>query len=170
MTRDFVCSTYFDRSFNRQAVKILPGEYYATAADTMIVTVLGSCVSVCLRDRLAGIGGMNHFMLPGHGAQSPSARYGVKAMEVLLEHLKHLGADHSRLEAKVFGAGRVVQGMGDVGSHNADFALEYLGSRGIPVSALDVGDVHPRKVYFSPRTGRVLVRRIRGCADDSAAR
>lgn len=163
--RSFTESTYFDRTFNRLAVKLLPGEYHATDADTMIVTLLGSCVSVCLRDRLTGIGGMNHFMLPtAADAAPPSARYGSHAMEFLLEHVARLGARLPHLEAKVFGAGRVMDGMTDVGSRNADFALRFLEHRGIPVAALDVGDVHPRKIYFSPRCGRVFVRRIRPAA------
>jgi len=159
----FAKNSYYDRTFNMPAVKILPGEYHATDSDTMIVTVLGSCVSVCIRDRISGIGGMNHYMLPGEtaAADSPSPRYGTHAMELLITHLIHLGGRLPYLEAKVFGAGRVINGVTDVGERNAEFALRYLEKRGIPVMAVDVGDVYPRKVYFAPATGRAFVRQIR---------
>lgn len=158
---------YYDKHFNREAVKILPGEYYVTARDMLIVTVLGSCISVCLRDRVSGIGGMNHFMLPGvadeHGPVSTSARYGTYAMEVLVNHLIKLGADRRRLEAKVFGGGRVMRDFtfSNVGERNADFALAYLNTERIPILAQDVLDDFPRKVYFFSQEGRVLVRKLR---------
>lgn len=162
----FAKATYFDRMFNAKAVKILPGEYHASGDNTIITTVLGSCVSVCIYDTKSGVGGMNHFMLPGdsdtisardHG----SARYGVHAMELLIEHVIRLGAKRTSLTAKVFGAGKVIDNMGDVGSRNAAFALRYLKQMGIDVHAQDVGNVYPRRVYFFPGTGRVLVKRIR---------
>ena len=162
----FAKETYFDRLFNAQAVKILPGEYHASGDNTIITTVLGSCVSVCIFDTRSGVGGMNHFMLPGDtGIKSSrnhgSARYGVHAMELLLEHVLRLGASRSNLTAKVFGAGKVIDNMGDVGSRNSSFAIRYLKEMGINVHALDVGSVYPRKIYFFPATGRVLVKRIR---------
>lgn len=100
---------YFDRHFQAEAVKVLPGEYFVTTTDMVLVTVLGSCVSACIRDRDKGIGGMNHFMLADSastdGLASASARYGGYAMEVLINHLLKLGARRSSLEAKVFGGG-----------------------------------------------------------------
>ena len=86
---------YFDRTFDCDAVKVLPGEYFVTTSDILLVTVLGSCVTACIRDRDKGLGGMNHFMLPDAsegGMLSSSARYGAYAMEVLLNHLLKLGA------------------------------------------------------------------------------
>ncbi|MFT3931714.1 MAG: chemoreceptor glutamine deamidase CheD [Spongiibacteraceae bacterium] len=161
-------ATYFDAHFKRDAVKILPGEYYVTARDMLIVTVLGSCVSVCLRDRLAGIGGMNHFMLPGNadtafGPVSNSARYGCYAMDILINHLLKLGAERRRLEAKIFGGGRVLQGftVNQVGDRNAEFVLNYLKTEHIPIIAQDLLGVYPRKIYFFPATGRVLVKKLR---------
>ena len=158
---------YFDPHFKCEAVKILPGEYYVTTRDMLIVTVLGSCVSVCLRDRKTGVGGMNHFMLPGNsdgdaGPVSSSARYGSYAMEILINHLLKLGAERKRLEAKVFGGGRVLSGftVNQVGDRNAEFVLNYLQAEKIPIAAQDLLDVYPRKVYFFPATGRVSVRKL----------
>lgn len=158
---------YFDRYFDREAVKILPGEYYVTTGDKMIVTVLGSCVAVCLRDRFGAGGGMNHFLLPNDGGEggllNASARYGVYAMELLINHLLKLGAQRSRLEAKVFGGGNVLKGLtvNNVGQRNAEFVLEYLHNEGIPVLAQDLLDEYPRKVYFFPDTGKVMVKKIK---------
>jgi len=159
---------YFDRQFNCDAVKILPGEYFVTQRELVIVTVLGSCVSVCLRDRVNGIGGMNHFMLPGNhdGGLSPisaSARYGVYAMELLINHLLKLGARRSDFEAKVFGGGSVLRGMtaNNVGERNAEFVREYLATENIQIAAQDLLDIYPRKVYYFPNTGRVLVKKLK---------
>lgn len=159
---------YYDRQFNTHAAKILPGEYYATTRDMMIVTVLGSCVSACIRDRETGIGGMNHFMLPHSGADadsllSTSARYGTYAMEMLINDLFKLGARREFLEAKIFGGGNVMRGftVPNVGMRNAEFALHYLETEGIRVVTKDLLDVHPRKVYYFPNNGRVLVKKLR---------
>ena len=157
---------YFDRNFNSDAVKILPGEYYVTASELVIVTVLGSCVSACIRDREKGIGGMNHFMLADcagcDGPLSASARYGAFAMEILINHLLKLRARRDRLEAKAFGGGRVMASLASsqVGDKNARFVRQYLKNEGIPLLAEDLLDVHPRKVYFFPGSGRVLVKRL----------
>ena len=103
---------YFDRYFNVEAAKILPGEYFVTGRDMVLVTVLGSCVAACIRDRISGIGGMNHFMLPDSGGDrsnplvGASMRYGSYAMEILINQLIKLGASRASLEAKVFGGGR----------------------------------------------------------------
>ena len=159
---------YYDRHFDREAVKILPGEYFATTSNTLIVTVLGSCVSACIRDRVSGIAGMNHFLLPNDGSGqdnilSESARYGAYAMEILINHLIKLGARRERLEAKVFGGGNVLKGFTaiNVGERNAEFVLEYLKLERIPVVGRDLLDIYPRKVYFFPDTGQVLIRKIK---------
>lgn len=159
---------YHDRHFDREAVKILPGEYFATRDDIMIVTVLGSCVSVCLRDPKTNIGGMNHFLLPtddsiDSSVLSESARYGVYAMELLINQLLKLGARKNRLEAKIFGGGNVLKGisLNTVGQRNAEFTLDYLKAESIPIVASDLLDNYPRKVYFFPGHGEVKVRKIR---------
>lgn len=161
-------TTYYDRQFDKDAVKILPGEYYVTNNDKLIVTVLGSCVAVCLRDRVAKVAGMNHFLLPNDGSNetgllTESARYGVYAMELLINHLLKLGAQKSRMEAKVFGGGNVLRGMtlNNVGQRNAEFVLDYLHNEGIPIAAQDLLDEFPRKVYFFADSGKVLVKKIK---------
>ena len=156
---------YFDRTFGCDAVKVLPGEYFVTTSDIVLVTVLGSCVTACVRDREKGVGGMNHFMLPEGGAEgmlSTSARYGAYAMEVLLNHLLKMGARRTNLEAKVFGGGRVMASLqqSQVGEKNAAFVLDYLATERIPVVAEDLLDIYPRKVYFFPARGRVMMKKL----------
>ena len=159
---------YFDRSFNLEAAKILPGEYYVTGRNMVLVTVLGSCVAACIRDHQSGIGGMNHFMLPDSAADddSPmgtSARYGTYAMEILINQMLQLGARRGNLEAKVFGGGNVLKGLtvANVGQRNADFVLKFLATDKIRLVAQDLVDIYPRKVYYFPNSGKVMVRKLR---------
>ncbi|MDX9706767.1 MAG: chemoreceptor glutamine deamidase CheD [Azospira sp.] len=163
---------YYDRNFKTRAIKILPGEYYATDSDIVLVTVLGSCIAACIRDTGNGIGGMNHFMLPDEGSRSvvsSSARYGTYAMEVLINHLLKAGARRNRLEAKVFGGGAVLSSLlsSNVGERNAEFVLKFLKTERIPVVAKDLLDAYPRKVYYFPRPGRVLVRKLHRVHNDT---
>lgn len=156
---------YYDRNFQAEAAKILPGEYYVTDKGMLLVTVLGSCVAACIRDTESGIGGMNHFMLPDDGGRDTvgtSARYGTYAMEVLINHLLKMGVRRNRLEAKVFGGGAVLASLSssNVGIRNAEFVLEYLKTEKIPIVAKDLLDSYPRKVYYFPDTGRVLVKKL----------
>ena len=164
----FATNIYYDRTFDCEAAKILPGEYYFTGKEMLIVTVLGSCVAACIRDRVSGVGGMNHFMLPdsGNDADSPlsaSMRYGAYAMEVLINELLKAGARRENLEAKVFGGGNVLRGFTtiNVGERNAQFVRDYLRAENVRITAEDLNDVHPRKVYYFPRTGKVLVKKLR---------
>lgn len=156
---------YFDSAFGMQAVKVLPTEYYVSKENIMISTVLGSCVAACIRDPQAGVAGMNHFMLPEGDPASPASatmRYGAYAMEVLINELLKAGATRSRLEAKVFGGGAVLDAMQqtNIGERNAAFVLHYLKLEGIPVLAKDLGDVHARRINYFTGTGQVLVRRL----------
>jgi chemotaxis protein CheD len=162
------CSVHYDHGLARDAVKIQPGEYHVSADDVVLVTVLGSCVSACITDSALGIGGMNHFMLPGNpremtGPDSASARYGVHAMELLINRLLKFGASRARLEAKVFGGGRVIAGMtqANVGERNAAFVLEFLEAERIRLTARDLLDIYPRKVCYFTRSGRALVKKLR---------
>jgi chemotaxis protein CheD len=161
---------YRDRHFDIDAAKIGPGEYYITQRDMVIVTVLGSCVSACMRDPVAKVGGMNHFMLPDRDMEGPlsaSARYGAYAMEVLINQLFALGARRERLEAKVFGAARVLPGMSDIGERNAAFAIDYLKRESIRVVAEDLGNDEPCKIYFFPQSGRVMLKRLKSLRNDT---
>jgi chemotaxis protein CheD len=159
---------YYDRAFDCEAAKILPGEYYFTGKSMVIVTVLGSCVAACIRDRVSGIGGMNHFMLPDGGGDtnspmSASMRYGAYAMEVLINQILKAGGRRENLEAKVFGGGNVLRGFTaiNVGERNARFVRDFLHAENIRIVAEDLNDVHPRKVYFFPATGKVLVKKLK---------
>jgi chemotaxis protein CheD len=164
---------YFDSTHNSDAAKILPGEYYATARDMVLVTVLGSCVCACIRDKVSGIGGMNHFMLPDSGQdQDPlgnSARYGSYAMEILINQLLKMGAKRNNFEAKVFGGGAVLRGftVSNVGERNAEFVVHYLRTEGIPIVAQDLLDIYPRKVYYFPKTGLVRVKILKEVHNDT---
>jgi chemotaxis protein CheD len=167
-SEQFSTNVYFDRTFDCDAAKILPGEYFFTHKDMMIVTVLGSCVSACIRDRISGIGGMNHFMLPDGGGEndspvSASMRYGTYAMEVLINDVLKAGARRENLEAKVFGGGNVLRGFIaiNVGERNAQFVRNFLKAENIRIVAEDLNDIFPRKVYFFPRTGKVLVKKLK---------
>ncbi|QZA80641.1 chemoreceptor glutamine deamidase CheD [Deefgea piscis] len=159
---------YFDKNFDIEAAKILPGEYYVTGRDMLLVTVLGSCVAACIRDPVTGIGGMNHFMLP-ESAESMatvnglSTRYGTYAMEILINQLLKQGAKKTRLEAKVFGGGNVLRGftVSNVGLKNSEFVKSFLSLERIPIVAEDLLDIYPRKVYFFAQTGRVLIRKLK---------
>jgi len=165
---------YYDPYFEIDAVKILPGEYYVSSRNLLMVTVLGSCVGACVRDRVSGIGGINHFMLPDDRRNEDqrvgsAMRYGDYAMEMLINQLLKLGARRERLEAKVFGGGNVLPGFTQnvVGERNARFVNEYLALEGIPVVSRDLLGNYPRKVYFFPSDGRVLVKKLRSLHNDT---
>ncbi len=165
---------YFDRIHDYEAAKILPGEYYATSRDMMLVTVLGSCVCACIRDKVSGIGGMNHFMLPDSGKDQgnplgESARYGTYAMEILINQLLKMGADRRNFEAKVFGGGAVLRGftVANVGERNSEFVLKFLKAEKIYLAAQDLLDIYPRKVYYFPNTGLVRVKKLKKVHNDT---
>jgi chemotaxis protein CheD len=170
----FARNLYFDRTHNIDAAKLLPGEYFVSTRDRLLVTVLGSCVAACIRDTRMGIGGMNHFMLPDSESEQTAAngaRYGTYAMEVLINHLLKLGAQREHLEAKVFGGGNVLAGLtqANVGHKNAAFVQSFLKEENIRIAARDLADVFPRKVYFFPVSGKVLVKRLRSANNSTVA-
>jgi chemotaxis protein CheD len=154
-------------AFGAVAVKVFPGEHYVTSTpNEMPVTVLGSCVAACIRDPLAGIGGMNHFMLPegqDHrwGGLSASMRYGNVAMERLINEILARGGARHRLEVKVFGGANVMGGTSNIGHRNADFVESYLAAEGIPIAASHLRSNLPRRVHYFPMTGRVLLQELR---------
>ena len=161
----------WDPRNNLCAAKILPGEYYVTRQHEIITTVLGSCISACIRDPLSGVGGMNHFMLPGDTSKSLSqwgggecmeTRYGIAAMEMLINDIIKQGCRKDRLELKLFGGGKVLaMDVNNVGERNIEFARQFVRAEGFTIAAEDVGGPHPRKVNFFPRTGKVMIRRLR---------
>lgn len=156
-------------------IKILPGEFYVTSENERIETILGSCISACVRDPIAGVGGMNHFMLPVNKSNtsphvlSDANRYGNFAMENLVNALLSKGAKRERLEFKIFGGGRIMSSMTNVGWYNIGFTFDYVATEGFKVVSQDIGDVYPRKILYYPLTGRVRVRRLNAMHNQSLA-
>lgn len=168
---------YWDPVLNCPTVKVLPGEFYVSMQEEMISTVLGSCVSACIHDRRLRIGGMNHFMLPeprgDQGGERDAwsvtvgraARYGNDAMEHLINAILKAGGRREDMEVKVFGGGRVLAQMTDVGQRNIEFVKRYIATERLALAASDLGDVYPRQVQFFPATGKVRVRQLRRSTD-----
>ena len=155
-----------DRQFHVPSMKILPGEYYGSDDDMIVNTVLGSCVSACIWDRSKGIGGMNHFMLPDTGERDfagAAGRFGTYAMELLINDLMKHGASRDHLECKLFGGGNVMKGFTtmNVGERNVQFALDFLKTERIRITAQDLLDKYPRKVVFFTKTGRAMVKKLK---------
>lgn len=153
---------YADHHFQYDAVKVLPGEYFVSSEELVIMTVLGSCIAACIWDGKARTGGMNHFMLPDGDGGDASGRYGSYAMELLINEMLKLGARRETMQAKIFGGAQVMAGFTtmNVGERNTKFVLDYLATERIPVVSQDVLDIHPRKVCFFPVTGKALVKRL----------
>ena len=155
-----------DTRFPYEVAVILPGEYFVSREPKVIYTVLGSCISVCLRDPLAGVGGMNHFMLAAPASDNAldrwvdTGRYGSFAMEMLMNEIFKRGGKKERLEAKVFGGGKIYDGTIDIGAKNAAWALDFLEREGICPLKADVGDLCPRKVYYFTDSGKVLLKKL----------
>lgn len=138
-------------------VHIIQGEFYVSAdPSVMLTTTLGSCVAACIRDPEAGVGGMNHFLLPGDGGEigQEAARYGAYAMELLINALLQAGASRGRLDAKLFGGGHLVNRLLDIGEQNATFAEGFLRREGIRVSGGSTRGEHARRIQFWPVSGR----------------
>ncbi len=173
---------YWDKQREMVIAKILPGEFYMTTEHVAIATTLGSCISACIWDDVTGIGGMNHFMLPTtdmdvkdvnwgqRGLVTDATRYGNYAMEHLINMILTHGGRRVNLRAKVFGGGKVLKKLSDVGQRNLTFALSYLEAENIPVEASDLGNIYPRKVIFEPSTGRAFVKKLDNLHNDTIAR
>lgn len=168
---------YWDKVHGVWAAKILPGELYVSTHGEMISTVLGSCISVCIRDKKKGIGGMNHFMLPqnnefssetwGNNPVTSSSRYGNWAMEYLINAILKRGGEKKNFEVKIFGGGQMMAKMTDIGQKNILFVYQYLAEEQLKIEASDVGDIYARKVLYFPDTGSVKVRRIKNVKNDT---
>jgi chemotaxis protein CheD len=160
---------HWDAREGRYVAKLLPGDYYVTTHDEMVFTVLGSCVSACIRDRALGIGGMNHFMLPENASDGSSAwgktasaatRYGNVAMERLVNDILKAGGKKQNLEVKLVGGGRVLDAMTDIGARNIQFVREFVAAEGYKIIGEDLGSVHPRKVMYHPMSGDARVKKL----------
>lgn len=168
---------YWDTNNNIYAAKLLPGEFYVTMSGELITTVLGSCVSACIRDTATGIGGMNHFMLPADISRDAKAwsntpvntqtRYGNIAMERLINIILAGGGKRQNLEIKLFGGGKVLQIDTDIGGKNIDFVKCYLNTEGLSIAAEDVGGNKPRKIQYFPNTGRARVKSLNSLHNDT---
>ena len=161
---------YWDIKNDIYAAKIKPGEYYVSNHGEMISTVLGSCVSACIRDKILGIGGMNHFMLPaadqyssGAWANTPvdsATRYGNVAMERLINAILASGGSRNNFEIKLFGGAKVLDIALDIGGKNIRFVMDYLKQERYEVQVYDVGGIYPRKVNYYTSSGRVRVKKL----------
>lgn len=140
------------------------GEMHASPTPVEVRTLLGSCVAACLYDPVAKVGGMNHFLLPkGSPTELLNARFGVHAMETLINELMREGADRRRLVAKLFGGANVlavVTQRPTVGERNAEFARAFLEREKIPLQASRLGGENGLEVRFHTHTGRVFVKPI----------
>jgi len=159
----------WNETYGAYSARLNPGEYYVTKNDEAIYTTLGSCISACIRDRVNGVGGMNHFMLPASSDESgwkaaglgSATRYGNFAMEHLINEILKNGGSRQNLEVKLFGGGRIIANMTDVGLRNISFARDYIETEGLRVTSEDVGDIFPRMVVYFPSSGKVRVKRLR---------
>ncbi len=159
-------SDYWEARVNSMVRSVQPGDYNVTGRnDLTLTTLLGSCVSACICDPVAGIGGLNHFLLPdmthaSNGTPSDATRYGVQAMEMLINEILKRGGHRARLEAKLFGGANVITMATNnpVGLRNQKFSLAFLRNESIPVTASDLGGSAARRVFFMPFTNKVLVR------------
>lgn len=163
---------YWDSRFQTVAVKVQPGECYVTKYDEMLVTVLGSCIAACIKDPVAGVGGMNHFMLPaqasGHeitrsSLSNPELCYGNWAMEYLINSIVKCGGMRHRLEIKLFGGAKVLANMVkmDIGQRNVEFVESFLANDELAVQGKDLGGDYPRKILYFPATGKVKMKKLR---------
>ncbi|HQT63331.1 MAG: chemotaxis protein CheD [Acidocella sp. 20-57-95] len=145
---------------NERCVNIIQGEFRVdNDPRTKLTTILGSCVAACLWDSVAGLGGMNHFLLPGiEGKQTQpvgaAMRHGVHAMELLVNGLLQKGADRRRLQAKLFGGARMIKGLTDIGDMNAGFAERFLRAEGITIVGGSLRGEQGRRIQFWPASGR----------------
>jgi chemotaxis protein CheD len=147
---------------NAIRIHVVQGEQHVESnPNAVLTTILGSCIAACLWDPVRGIGGMNHFLLPGGDNQAAdpagggsSARYGVHAMELLVNALLRRGARRESLQAKLFGGGRMIRGLTDIGELNATFAERFLRAEGIPIAGGSLRGDQGRRIQFWPASGR----------------
>jgi chemotaxis protein CheD len=144
---------------HEKKINIVQGENYVDDdPSTVLTTILGSCIAACIWDGVAGVGGMNHFLLPGDGKHrqpgGDAMRYGVHAMELLVNGLLRRGAQKSRMRAKLFGGARMIKGLTDIGELNANFAEKFLREEGITLVGGSLRGEQGRRIQFWPVSGR----------------
>jgi chemotaxis protein CheD len=150
----------------KQEISIHVGDLYGSREPVVIHTMLGSCVAVCLYDPVQRIGGMNHILLPGNADTKQfdsSARYGIHAMELLINRIMTLGGNRHRFIAKAFGGAHILPGIAlenGTGKRNIEFVREFLKTESISLVSYDLGGHQARRIYFHTDTGEVLVKRI----------
>lgn len=168
---------YWDQTRLSMAAKVLPGEFYVSCQDEFMLTTLGSCVSACVWDPVAGVGGLNHFMLPEPGRgfecdlKSPNdaTRYGLFAMEFLINGILQHGGKRARLLAKIAGGGRVLRQATDIGLRNIAFVRQYLLLESLQVVGEHLGGDLPRKLCFHPLTGRAQIKLLDNMTNSTIA-
>jgi chemotaxis protein CheD len=144
-----------------QRINIIQGEFcVASEPDVLIGTLLGSCIAVCLHDAEARVGGMNHFLLGEPGSYErvqgvDMSRYGVHAMELLVNEMMKRGAVRSRLRAHLYGGANIVAGLGQIGTSNAAFAKKFVATEGIAIGHAELGGNQARRIEFLPFLGKV---------------
>lgn len=160
-------STSLPTDFDRGVVTTVhQGDCHVSSDDVTFSTVLGSCVSACVRDRVANIGGMNHFLLAEQSGSArdrygASARYGAFAMEQLINKVLSQGTGKkANLEIKVFGGGNINASLNDVGAKNIEFVRSFMAAEGYSFAGEDLGGNYARRVLFKPNSGRVFVKRL----------
>ncbi len=159
----------YHSKFGREVRILYPGEYFVSKKPLIIATLLGSCISVCLRDSKTNISGMNHFMLPGEfdnteNLYNKNTKYGVFAMEKLINDIMKFGGDKKNLDAKIFGGSNMLdinQSKQSISEINQAFVKKYLEMENIPIIAEDVGGKYGRKIFFFTNSGKVLLKRIK---------
>jgi len=145
------------------AVKVVAGDYYVSRQDEMICTVLGSCVSTCIRDPIVGVGGINHFLLPDADCDllSESNRYGVFAMEQLINSIIKYGGCRENFEIKIVGGGNMMSGTNDIGQRNIAFIKKFMRTEGLKISAEDLGGDQARRIQYIVKTGQLMVHKLK---------
>lgn len=164
----------WDRRLEQHVLRLVPGGLYVSGEDEILTTVLGSCVSACIRDVKNSIGGMNHFMLPNAEAGASldpesAGRYGGHAMKLLIDGIVAQGGRPENFEIKIFGGGQITEGAIDVGAQNIDFIRRYLQEATLDIAAEDLGLAFPRKINYFVRSGRVMVKKLRALHSRSIA-
>ncbi len=153
-----------------QTIHLKAGDYHITNQNQIITTVLGACLSACVRDRELGIGGMNHFILPyfavnensdwEYTAVNSAIRFGTHNMEQLINSILKQGGKRNNLEFKFFGAGNVIGPPNNIGEHNIKFIRDFMNTEGYGISAESLGNEYPIKINYHPVSGKAWVKRV----------